>query len=426
MSTIYALATPRAKAGLGIIRLSGPEAPAAAERLAGPLPCPRRAGLRRLRGPDGSVLDEALVLVFPQGASYTGEAVVELHCHGAPAILDAVLASLAILPGLRPAEPGEFTRRALENDRMDLAQVEGLADLLEAETEAQRRQAWRVFDGGTSRVVEGWRADLVRALALVEATIDFAEEDVPEDVWPEVRARVDRVRAQVSQELEGVGAAERIRDGFEVAIVGPPNSGKSTLLNYLARRDAAITSPVPGTTRDVLELRMDLKGLPVTILDTAGLRLGGDVVERIGIERARQRSEAADLRVILLPYSGAAPAIAPKPGDIVLLAKADTQSDRDGVSGLTGLGVDRLVERIVSELLPRSRASAAFTRHRHRKTLRIAQNDLAAVVQGLDHLPVEIVVSHLWQTVTTLDTITGRIDLEHVLDDIFQEFCIGK
>lgn len=426
MSTIYALATPRAKAGLGIIRLSGPEAPAAAERLAGPLPRPRQAGLRRLRSADGTVLDEALVLLFPEGASYTGEAVVELHCHGAPAVLDAVLSALAALPGLRPAEPGEFTRRALENGRMDLAQVEGLSDLLAAETEAQRRQAWRVFDGAAGRAVDAWRADLVRALALLEASIDFVEEDVPETVWPEVRARVEKVCAEIAREVEGAKAAERLRDGFEVAIVGPPNAGKSTLLNYLAKREAAITSAVPGTTRDVLELRMDLEGLPVTFLDTAGLRDGGDAVERVGIERARQRAEAADLRIILLPSRGATPSIPPKEDDLLLLAKLDEPSAEDGVSGRTGHGVDRMVARVVEVLSPRARTSAVFTRHRHRETLWAAVKGLMDVSGQLERVPGEIVAGELWRVIGTLDAITGRVDLEHVLDDIFHEFCIGK
>lgn len=423
-STIYALATARAKAGLGVVRVSGPDAVAAAEALCGgPLPLPRRAGLRRLRTADGTVLDEALVLGFEAGASYTDEAVVELHCHGAPAVLDAVLSALGALPGLRPAEPGEFTRRALEAGHLDLAQVEGLADLLDAETEGQRAQAWRVFSGGLREITEGWRGDLIRVLALVEATIDFAEEDVPEDVWPEVRALVDRVRGQVEAQVAGIGAAERLRDGYEVAILGPPNVGKSSLLNALSGRDAAIASPVAGTTRDVIEVRMDIGGLPVTVLDTAGLRDGGGGVERIGIERARARAEAADLRVILLPSPGADPAMAPRDDDLVTLSKVDLHPGHSGVSGLTGEGLGDLVARIEEALSRRQSRAAAFTRHRHRLALRSAADALAPLSADL---PVEIAARHLWDAVRALDAVTGRIDLEDVLDDIFSSFCIGK
>ena len=426
MSTIYALATPRGKAGLGVVRLSGPDAAAAAERLAGPLPRPRRAGLRTLRGPDGATLDEALVLAFPGGGSYTGEPVVELHCHGSPAVLDAVLDALSTLPGLRPAEPGEFTRRALENGRMDLAQVEGLADLLDAETDAQRQQAWRVFSGGLSGITETWRSDLIHALALVEATIDFADEDLPMDVWPEVHDRAARVRSQIEDQLRGIGVSERIREGFEVAIVGPPNSGKSSLINALSKREVAIACSVAGTTRDVLEVRMDLTGLPVTVLDTAGIRDGGGVVERIGIDRARARAETADLRVILLPHPDATPVMPPRDGDVVTLTKVDLHGGHDGISALTGHGIAGLVARIGEELSDRTRAATAFTRHRHRLALGEAAKNLGVLLDSSSRPPIEIAARHLWDAVRSLDAITGRVDLEHVLDDIFSTFCIGK
>ncbi len=291
MDTIYALASARGKAGVAVVRLSGPLAREAVARLAGSVPPDRELRLRRLTVA-GDVLDEALVAVFPEGGSFTGETVAEFHVHGGPAIVASLVAAMSAMPGLRPAEAGEFTRRAFLNGRLDLSQVEGLADLIDAETAAQRRQAMRVLSGSVAVRVAEWRATLLRALALVEVTIDFADEDVPVDVWPEVGTLIETLTAALRAEAAGTAVAERLRDGFEVAVLGAPNAGKSTLVNYLAGREVAITSPVPGTTRDVIEVRLDLGGLPVTFLDTAGLRESGDAVERIGVERARARAES--------------------------------------------------------------------------------------------------------------------------------------
>lgn len=304
MDTIFALSTAPGRAGVAIIRISGSDARKALGHLNASIPEPRVASLRPLRSIEGVLLDEAVVLFYPKNQSFTGEQTVEIQCHGSPAVVTAILAELSHMPQLRPADPGEFTRRALGNGRLDLAQVEGLADLLEAETEAQRRQALRVFSGELGRLAEGWRSDLVRALALVEATIDFADEDVPVDVAPEVRQLLEKTEKSLERQISGIHAAERVRAGFEVAIVGATNVGKSTLLNALAGRDAAITSEFAGTTRDVIEVRMDLSGLPVTFLDTAGFRETDDAVESIGIERARQRAERADLRVFLVENGG--------------------------------------------------------------------------------------------------------------------------
>ena len=323
MDTIFAEASARGKAGVAVVRISGPLAFSAVESLCGVVPAPRRASLRVLRDELGQIIDEALVLTFAEGASFTGEQSAEFQVHGSIAVVSALLAALSRIKGLRMAEAGEFTRRALENERLDLAQVEGLADLVEAETESQRKQAFRLFSGALGDKTERWRGDLIRAAALIEATIDFADEEVPTDVSPEVIELIDRVAASLATELSGAQMAERIRDGFEVAIVGPPNIGKSTLLNALAGRDAAITSDVAGTTRDVIEVRMDLAGLPVTLLDTAGLRETQDVVESIGIERARARAAAADLRVFLIEALDQLPDVAVETGDLVLIGKDD-------------------------------------------------------------------------------------------------------
>ena len=429
MDTIFALASGRGKAGVAIVRLSGPDAHAALGRLAGSLPRPRHAALRHLSGADGTHLDEALVLVFPDGASFTGEAVAELHLHGSPAVVAAVLRELGEMPGLRQAEPGEFTRRALENGRIDLAQVEGLADLIEAETEAQRRQALRVLSGDLGRRAETWRTRLIRAAALLEATIDFADEDVPVDVSPEVSELLNATLADLRREADGVAVAERIREGFEVAIVGCPNVGKSTLLNALAGRDAAITSEVAGTTRDVIEVRMDLRGLPVTILDTAGLRATEDAVESIGVARAIERAQAADLRVFLLEEDGEALPLDPLPGDVVVLGKADLRSGNTfAVSGLTGAGIGDLIERVTGTLATRAQGAGLAIRERHRTALVRAIHSLESAISEVerDSDRSELVAEDLRTAVRALDSLVGRVDVEDVLDEIFASFCLGK
>jgi tRNA modification GTPase len=428
MDTIYALATARGRSGLAVVRISGPDAVAAGLALCGTLPPPRVAGLRRLTW-GGELLDEALVVSFAEGASFTGAAVVELHCHGGTAVIGAVLRALSDQPGLRLAEPGEFTRRALENGVLDLAQVEGLADLIDAETEAQRRQAVRVLSGAVGQQVEGWRRDLIRAGALLEATIDFADEDVPVDVSPEVLALIDGLMADLGREAAGVTAAERIRDGFEVAIVGAPNAGKSTLLNQLAGREAAITSEIAGTTRDVIEVRMDIGGLPVTFLDTAGLRETEDRLEQAGIDRALARAQAADLRLFLTDGS-AVPGLELQEDDLVVVGKADTKSGVSGlaVSGKTGAGVPEVMARIGEILSQRVGAAGALVRERHRVAVTTA---IAALAESRAEVVrpdsrVELAAEHLRQAVRALDVLVGRVDVDDLLGEIFASFCIGK
>ena len=367
------------------------------------------------------------MLPFAEGASFTGEESLELHLHGSPAVIAAVLRELSLQPGLRPAEAGEFTRRALENNRLDLAQVEGLADLIDAETEAQRRQALRVLSGELGTRAEGWRRDLIRAAALIEATIDFADEEVPVDVTPEVTELLTGVRDSLRAEIDGTRVAERIRTGFEVAIVGAPNVGKSTLLNALAGREAAITSEYAGTTRDVIEVRMDLGGLPVTLLDTAGIRDTDDHVEAIGVERARERARLADLRVFLL--DGDAPDLEPEGQDLVLRAKADLHPDAgDAISGKTGQGVSSLVARVTEILSARAAGIGIATRERHRLAMTRAIAAMEEAQLRIDMGPdmADLAAEELRTAIRALDSLVGRVDVENLLDEIFSSFCIGK
>lgn len=426
MDTIFALATARGKSGVAVIRISGPAALRAAALLCNIPKQPRQAVLRELSWV-GDRLDTALVLSFLAPNSFTGEDVVELHTHGSIATTSAILRVLADVDGLRLAEPGEFTRRALENEKLDLTQIEGLADLIEAETEAQRRQAQRVLSGALGRRAESWRSQLIRAAALIEATIDFADEEVPVDVTPEASGLVGGVRTEICAEIEGVGVAERIRDGFEVAIVGPPNAGKSTLLNALAGRDAAITSEIAGTTRDVIEVHMDLRGLPVTFLDTAGVRLTKDEVETLGVERALARAATADLRVILLEQRGAAAALVPLPGDIIVVAKADLKNGGD-FSAVTGEGMEELIARVTNELAARAARAGVAIRERHRIALLRANEYLETTENRLKTEPehAELIAEDMRGAIRALESLVGRVDVEHLLDEIFSSFCIGK
>ena len=427
MDTIFALATAQGRAGVAVIRISGPGAFDVAHVLIGDVPAPRLASLRKVRDVDGTIIDEALVLAFSGPASFTGEDVVELHLHGSPAITRAVLRRLGQLDA-RLAEPGEFTRRALENDKMDLLQVEALGDLISAETEAQRRQAMRGYDGAFTARIEKWRTDLIRAAALIEATIDFADEDVPVDVSPEVVQLLSGVQRDIQTELSGFDAAERVRSGFEVAIVGAPNAGKSTLLNALARREAAITSHHAGTTRDVIEVQMDLGGLPVTLLDTAGLRDTDDEVEAEGVARAKSRAAAADIRVFLSDGSDTLP-LAPEPDDVVLAPKADLRSDDvPAVSGKTGTGVQDLMDRLSVALADRASGAGLATQERHRIALSAAQADLSAAMAKVENGPVlyDIAAEDIRIATRSLAVLIGRVDVEHLLDEVFASFCLGK
>ena len=427
MDTIFALATAQGRAGVAVVRISGPNAKACALTLAPDLPSTRVAATRVLRTADEDILDHALVLVFEAPASFTGEDVVEFHLHGSLAVVSAVLQELG-KTSARLAEPGEFTRRALVNDKMDLVQVEGLGDLIEAETEAQRQQALRIVSGKLGEQIEAWRSNLIRAAAFVEVTIDFADEEVPVDVSPEVQTLLTEVRTEIGKELAGFQAAERIRSGFEVAIVGPPNAGKSTLLNALARRDAAITSATAGTTRDVIEVHMNLGGLPVTLLDTAGLRATEDEIEALGVARAVERANAADVRVFL-----AEPAdrfdVAAQVGDVHRAPKADQRNDASpSVSGLTGEGIEDLVKELTAVLQAKSQSAGLVTHERHRAAMDQALQTLATahamVGAGPDHY--DIAAEEIRIAIRSLEAVVGRVDVENLLDEIFSSFCLGK
>ena len=425
METIFALASAQGRAGVSVIRLSGPDAKEVVSKFVSTLPEDRVAGLRTLSDDAGDPLDQALILRFDAPHSFTGEDVVELHLHGSIAVVHAVLRVLGDSDLARLAQPGEFTRRALENGQMDLAQVEGLADLIESETEAQRKQALRVVSGHLGQLVERWRSSLIRAAALIEATIDFVDEDVPVDVSPEVRGLLTVVKSDLIKEIAGSKVAERIRVGFEVAIVGAPNAGKSTLLNAMAGRDAAITSEIAGTTRDVIEVRMDLNGLPVTILDTAGLRDGKDAVEVIGIERALKRAGDADLRIFLAGKDDDLP-LTQQSDDIRITPKADISGV--GVSGKTGQGVSELLGRVQNILENRSSQAGLATHERHRiamqSTLAALDIVLPLVDQGPEHY--DIAAEELRSAIRSLEALVGRIDVENLLEEIFSSFCLGK
>ncbi|MDO5631904.1 MAG: tRNA uridine-5-carboxymethylaminomethyl(34) synthesis GTPase MnmE [Paracoccus sp. (in: a-proteobacteria)] len=417
MDTIFAETTPAGRGGVSILRISGPDARKAAEVLAGSLPEPRRAELRVLRD-DGDVLDQALVIRFDAGASFTGEDVAELHLHGAPVVVRRVEAAL-LRQGLRRAEAGEFTRRAFLNGRIDLAAAEGLADLLEAETESQRRQAMLAAGGALGAKTEGWRQLLIRAGALVEVSVDFADEDVPDVVPSEVFDLLDKLRDSIAAEVSGFPAAERLRQGFEVAIVGPPNAGKSSLLNRIARREVALVSDLAGTTRDIIELRLDLRGLAVTLLDTAGLRETDDRVEAMGVNRARERAAAADLR-IHLSEAGEPDQELYHDGDLVVRSKADLGGV--GISAQTGQGIAELLDdlhRILSDRV----AGAGLASHARQAEALI---EAMAALHDLRDLPPEMLAEAIRQVSLSLDRLVGRIGAEDYLDIIFSSFCIGK
>ena len=427
MDTIFALASAPGKAGISIVRLSGPLAINVAEKLTKSKLKEKQPNLRVVYDSDNHFIDQALILIFRKPYSFTGENVVEFHLHGSSAVVSSVIKLLGNFKGLRSAEAGEFTRCALENGKIDLAQVEGLADLIDAETDAQHKQAARIFNGALGEKTKEWRAKLVKAGALLVATLDFADEEVPEEVTPEVEKLINMVLSDLDKEIIGVQTAERIRSGFEVAIVGAPNLGKSTLLNYLVGRDAAITSNVSGTTRDVIEVKLDLRGLPVTILDTAGIRKSDDKVEEIGISRALERSSLSDLRIVLTEYGEYPVGLKKRDTDIICIAK-DDQGNLGGVSGKTGAGIDRLKNNIWDILNDKAQYVGIATRERHKSSMVNAKKFLGNAVVSLRDGPeyYDITAEEIRAATSALDSLIGRIGVEDVLDEVFSSFCLGK
>ena len=476
--TIFALSSGRPPAAIAVVRISGPQARVALENLSGRVPLPRQASLARLRDPEsGETLDEALALWFPGPRSETGEDMAELQLHGGRAVIASVLSALGRLSGCRPAEAGEFTRRAFENGRMDLTAVEGLADLIGAETEIQRRQAYRQMKGLLGDRAESWRTRLIEALALVEAGIDFPDEaDVPVELMRPALAIGCALHDEISGVLAGTGRGERLRDGLVVAIAGPPNAGKSTLLNRIARRDVAIVSPYAGTTRDVIEVHLDLGGYPIALLDTAGVRETQDPVEQEGVRRAQERAAAADLVLWITdagepvaefqgqwPTASGSLADAARPladlapqgasggnpvgtdrpmadppvwlirNKIDLACTTAQQPDPTRIeeefislSATTGIGVEALLTRLEGFAAAYfSSESGLVTRARHRFYLTSSSAALSRALQ-LDQGKEELIAEELRIASQALGRLTGKVDVEDVLDVIFRDFCIGK
>jgi len=441
--TIFALSSGPGRGAIAVIRLSGPEAGAALVRLGSKaLPAPRAATLRALYEPSsGEALDQALVLWLPGPSSFTGEDMAELHLHGGRAVVAGVLEALAVLPGLRPAEPGELARRAFDHGRLDLVAAEGIADLINAETAAQRRQALRQMDGALSTLYEGWRGAIIEAMALAEADIDFSDQDLPDWLGDAGRQRIEALASSIERHLDDARRGELVRDGFEIAIVGAPNAGKSSLMNALAKRPVAIVAETAGTTRDVVEVRLDLEGFPVILADTAGLRESADAIEAEGVRRALARAERADLRIVVLDGTALpkTPSTVSKLIDeaaLVVINKTDIAKDislstRDAgsksllISCRTGAGLNGLVTRLseVAKTRMAEQAAPALTRVRHRVALVDAASSLRRAVEG--RAP-ELVAEDLRLAARALGRVTGRVDVEDILDQVFRSFCIGK
>ncbi|MFZ4604779.1 MAG: tRNA uridine-5-carboxymethylaminomethyl(34) synthesis GTPase MnmE [Caulobacter sp.] len=440
--TIFALATAPGRAALAVVRLSGPEAGAALTALAGKLPAPRRASLRKLRDAAGGPIDEALALWLPGPASYTGEDSAELHLHGGQAVVEAVVDALAAV-GLRLAEPGEFTRRAFQNGRLDLAQAEAVADLIDAETTAQARQALDQLGGGLSRRYDGWRDLLIESLAVLEAAVDFPDEDLPEDVAARARPPLRTLLGELQAALSDADRGRRVREGFRIALIGAPNAGKSSLLNALAGRDAAIVTATAGTTRDVIEIPLVVAGYKVLLADTAGVRDTAEAIEAEGVRRARAWAEDADLRLWVVDQSASdgdwrEAADLARAGDLLVLNKSDLARGGDELAASASTDIERLPLSVISEVdvdalrawlqtrIVSALSGAEFpaaTRLRHAESLTEAAE---RVRRALAQAEPELAAEDVRLAARALERVSGRVDPETVLDRVFSSFCIGK
>lgn len=445
--TIFALSTPPGRGGIAVVRVSGPGAKESILKLTGGYPrTARTAEFHALKHPDtGALIDRGLTVFFGKPASFTGEDVAEFHLHGGRAVTDALLATLAGLPGFRPAEPGEFTRRAFEHGRMDLTEAEAVADLIDAETQAQKDQALAQMGGALSTLYDDWRDRLTDALAHLEADIDFPDEDLPEGVAEQVRPQITKLHAEIREHLNDNRRGERLRNGIHVAVIGAPNAGKSSLVNALAQREVAIVSEHAGTTRDVIEVHLDLGGFPVILSDTAGLRpdqLGTDAqasIESEGIRRAMARAKEADIKILLFDATTAAPdrhtlALSDQ-NSLMVFNKCDVQSAPHAlerghlpplsISVKSGFGLGKLATTLVDKIREAigDRAAPSPTRARHRQAL---ENCAASLENALSDKSAELIAEDVRIAVRYLGRITGRVDVEDLLEVIFRDFCIGK
>ena len=442
IQTIFALSSGRAPAAIAIIRVSGPQARAALEKLCGKLPAPRAVHVTTLRDSSGGAIDESVALWFPAPHSATGEDIAEFQIHGGRAVVAAIFEALGKIEGFRPAEPGEFTRRAFENGKLDLTEAEGLDDLIHADTDRQRRQALRQLKGLLGEKAESWRRQIIEASALIEAGIDFSDEgDVSAELVAPALKKISVLKSEIEETLSLSAQSERLRDGLVVAIAGPPNAGKSTLLNRLARREAAIVSPHAGTTRDVIEVHLDLDGYPVTLIDTAGIRDTNDPVEQEGVRRARERARTADLVLWLVDANDAiepakdgtenhAPVWTVRNKIDVFSGNAalpELRAHVFDISASRGDGVQELVTNLVSfaQDFFGSGESGLISRVRHRTLLQETADSLERAITVAGHGD-ELFAENLRIAIHSLGRLTGRVDVEDILDVIFRDFCIGK
>jgi tRNA modification GTPase len=436
--TIFALSSGPGRAGIAVVRVTGPAAATVLSRMAGSLPTARRAMLRMLRSKAGEIIDQAMVLLFMAPNSVTGEDVAEFHVHGSPTVVERLLAELSSFENCRPAEAGEFTRRAFANECMDLVEVEGLADLLASETEAQRKLAMRQFSGEASSIYQQWHSELTGGLAIIEASIDFADEDgVAADAVRLVRPRLMNFKLILEDALRASEQASLVRRGLRMVIAGAPNVGKSSLLNAIAGRKAAIVSDIAGTTRDVVEASLVINGFPVSLADTAGLRDGtSDAIEKEGIERSRAEMETADLLIWVQAAHEDSPALPPRAPDLVVFNKSDLVDAQSiqlrneselAVSVKTGAGLDVLKERLLALVTARTTLteSAVMVRTRHKQAVMESIRFLNDALSKPDDA-LELMAEDVRKAAHSLASITGRVGVEDFLGRIFQEFCIGK